>query len=411
MIQRILVPFLISFAVPFSSALATEGEPAKLALADNDRVVFLGGTFIEREQAEGFLETRLTQRFPEKSVIFRNLGWSGDTVFGLARARFGKQEDGFAHLREHVEGLKPTVIVVSYGQNESFAGEAGLADFRRGLMNLLQVLEKTGAKLIFLAPMRHESLGAPLPDPAKHNADLYLYVDLLEKAASERGHRFINLHRDLNSPVPLTDNGMHPTPAGYRFIAAAAADLLGLREADPRIEIDHATMAVKSPGIEVTRDSVRKSPDLEFEARLATLPPAPAPPKSPAAIAAAIRPTRVGVTNIDDGSYRLTIDGREVARSKSRDGRLEFSIDRGPDIDQTEALRRVIVAKNQLYFHRWRPQNETYLFGFRKHEQGQNAREIPMFDPLVAAKETEIAKLRLPVPHRYRVSRIEEPNK
>jgi hypothetical protein len=43
-----------------------------------------------------------------------------------------------------------------------------------------------------------------------------------------------------------------------------------------------------------------------------------------------------------------------------------------------------------LYFHRWRPQNETYLFGFRKHEQGKNGIEIPQFDPLVEAKEKAI---------------------
>ncbi|MFM7152471.1 MAG: hypothetical protein ACKO23_21800, partial [Gemmataceae bacterium] len=57
---------------------------------------------------------------------------------------------------------------------------------------------------------------------------------------------------------------------------------------------------------------------------------------------------------------------------------------------QSEKLRELITRKNELYFHRWRPQNVTYLFGFRRHEQGQNAREIPQFDPLVEAIEKEI---------------------
>jgi len=57
-------------------------------------------------------------------------------------------------------------------------------------------------------------------------------------------------------------------------------------------------------------------------------------------------------------------------------------------------LRALVTEKNQLYFHRWRPQNETYLLGFRKHEQGNNAVEIAMFDPLVAAKEAEIEAVR-----------------
>ncbi len=64
----------------------------------------------------------------------------------------------------------------------------------------------------------------------------------------------------------------------------------------------------------------------------------------------------------------------------------------GAYTDALDPVRQAIQAKNELYFHRWRPQNETYLFGFRKHEQGRNAKEIVEFDPLVAAAEAEIAK-------------------
>jgi hypothetical protein len=84
------------------------------------------------------------------------------------------------------------------------------------------------------------------------------------------------------------------------------------------------------------------------------------------------------------------------------------AIAEGPDFQQAERLRQLILAKNQLYFHRWRPQNETYLFGFRKHEQGQNAVEIPQFDPLVEAKEKEIHALAAPVARRYEITKVDE---
>lgn len=64
------------------------------------------------------------------------------------------------------------------------------------------------------------------------------------------------------------------------------------------------------------------------------------------------------------------------------------------NVEHANRLRETINEKNRLFFLRWRPQNETYLRGFRKHEQGQNAREIPLFDPLIAAREKEIAALR-----------------
>ena len=65
-----------------------------------------------------------------------------------------------------------------------------------------------------------------------------------------------------------------------------------------------------------------------------------------------------------------------------------------PSLSGREALRQNIIAKNQLFFHRWRPENSTYLFLFRKHEQGKNAQEIPKFDPLIEAEEKKIAILR-----------------
>jgi glucose/arabinose dehydrogenase len=59
-----------------------------------------------------------------------------------------------------------------------------------------------------------------------------------------------------------------------------------------------------------------------------------------------------------------------------------------------EVLRSAIRKKNELFFHRWRPANWTYLLGFRKGEQGQNAIELPRFEPLIAEWEARIAKLR-----------------
>jgi lysophospholipase L1-like esterase len=61
---------------------------------------------------------------------------------------------------------------------------------------------------------------------------------------------------------------------------------------------------------------------------------------------------------------------------------------------ELEPLRQAVVTKNTLFFHRWRPQNETYLFGFRKHEQGKNAQEVAALDPLIEQAENRIDELR-----------------
>ena len=61
---------------------------------------------------------------------------------------------------------------------------------------------------------------------------------------------------------------------------------------------------------------------------------------------------------------------------------------------QSEILRQHILRKNDWFFHRSRPANMAYIFGFRKREQGRNAGEIPLFDALIAEEDAAIAKMR-----------------
>ena len=112
------------------------------------------------------------------------------------------------------------------------------------------------------------------------------------------------------------------------------------------------------------------------------------------------------ITDLEPGTYVLKIDGQPMQKATAAQwGQGQIIPTTAPEFHQAEKLRQAIIAKNQLFFYRWRPQNETYLFGFRKHEQGNNAKEIPMFDPLIEQDEAEIAKLRTPTAHRYEIVR------
>jgi len=98
-----------------------------------------------------------------------------------------------------------------------------------------------------------------------------------------------------------------------------------------------------------------------------------------------------GHANLTQDGIHLTESGYRIV---ARDIVMALT---GGDIGNAkreEPLRAAIRKKNELFFHRWRPANWTYLFGFRKQEQGQNAVEIPKFDPLIEEWEKRIAKLR-----------------
>src|SRR5262245_34048447 len=101
-------------------------QPPKFDLKDGDRVVMGGSAWIEREKRYGDIETMLHVLFPRARFTVRNLGWSGDTVWGEARAGFGTPEDGFKKLVEQVIAEKPTVLFLGYGMNESLAGLTGV---------------------------------------------------------------------------------------------------------------------------------------------------------------------------------------------------------------------------------------------------------------------------------------------
>ena len=49
---------------------------------DRLRIGFVGNTWVHRESELGIIEFELTRLFPNREIVFRNLGWPGDTIAG-----------------------------------------------------------------------------------------------------------------------------------------------------------------------------------------------------------------------------------------------------------------------------------------------------------------------------------------
>lgn len=386
------------------TALAQSVPATPLELQDGDRVAWLGSTVFEREQASGFWELALTTAWPERNVTFRNLSWSGDTVWGEARAGFGTAEDGFRELNAIVEATAPSVLLVCYGANESFAGDAGAEAFRAGLARLLDALAPRNARTVLVSPPPQENLGPPLPDPTEHNAQLTNYRDLLQATAQERGLGWADLFAEVakrtftSNPAdrgPWTEDSLQFTPAGYRYSAPLLLESLGVRPWAWSIVLAKDG-SVATDGVQA--EQVKRTPtSATFSAVSARL---------PLFTGAAVAPPVLRVERLRPGTYELAIDGQVVQQATADELAKGISLFTGPEADQREQLRLAIVKKNELFFYRWRPQNVTYLFGFRAHEQGNNAKEVAEFDPLVAEQEMEIARLRVPVAHEYALTRL-----
>jgi lysophospholipase L1-like esterase len=257
---------------------------------------------------------------------FRNLGWSGDTVFNDARSYFGKPKEGRDRLKKIIGEWKPNVVLLNYGAEVALsAGRAwtdeasaskrstgdwdeSVAVFLEGYAKMIDEIRKDAGEglreIVVVAPPPLENLGSPLPDHRESNRRMAKVRDALQGFAKENKARFVDLFGtmggdEFDGKVPvqsLTHDGLHFTEPGYRELAVQLA-----------VGVGYGT----SPS--------------------------------------------------------------------------------GPLADK---LRDSIIEKNRLFFHRWRPANETYLFLFRKHEQGNNAKEIPQFDPIIEKREHEIEQLR-----------------
>src|SRR5690606_28856189 len=70
--------FLAATTLLLAASAAADSSP--VAFQQDDRVIFRGNTFAERMRQFSYFETLLLERFPEKGLTFRNLGWSADEV-------------------------------------------------------------------------------------------------------------------------------------------------------------------------------------------------------------------------------------------------------------------------------------------------------------------------------------------
>ncbi len=379
------------------------GEEAKPdALGELERIVFVGNTYIEQEQAAGYLETMLTSQQPGKNLTFRNLGWSGDDLLGRARIEFAPLEQGFAILTKQVADAKPGMILANYGMNESFAGPAGLPEFVKQYSAVLDAFAKTGAKLVLLSPISHEDLGRPWPDPAGHNKNLKLYCDAIKKLAEERKALYVDLFEVKGEAgSPMTTDGIHPTAYGYWKYAMATVKGMGIAPVTWDVSLE-AGGAAKASGCKVS-DAKVTAKGGSFTAADEVLPMPVAPEGSHANEPAAGYERMLHVKGLAAGKYAVKAGDLVVAVGSGDDFAKGVRVSGGPETKRVHQLREEINLKSSFFFRRWRPQNDTYIIGFRKGEQGRNAVEINALDPLVEGKEAQIAKLRMPATVTYTI--------
>lgn len=386
------------------STAVAEANPAVAAdelFQQGDRVALLGATLFERMQLQDELETILVSRTANLGVTFRNVAWSGDDASGRARAVFGGYEEGYQRRLKDLAAAKPTHVLVSYGMNEAFDRNLTVETFKQQMGRLLDDLAKANYRVTLLLP--------PVLEAASQDARLVNYKDrypqivkALSDIATERKLRAIAMPAIKSD---WTSNGIHLNAAGYSEYSRQLADVLV--GADCKLELEDAlTIRLKVGGADGQKaislgekwslEAIESSNAGEWRWK-EVAPCLPLPLRATGELMPVdMGPdlsTKVVAEGLDEGEYVLEIAGEEVAKGTASEWAKGIAAAAPGLQQQTEKLRRLLHRKNDLFFHHYRPQNETYLFLFRKHEQGNNAVEIDQFPPLIAPIETEASGL------------------
>ncbi len=234
----------------FISCLSGCYQGSKIEFHRGDRVAIVGNGLAERMQHDGWLETYLQAAFPKDSLVFRNLGYSGDQVHYRPRAH-----EGFGSSDKHLTDLKASVIFAFFGYNESFENDP--EEFREQLNAWIdhtrsQSYDSIEAPRIFLfSPIAHENLNTHnLPDGSTNNERLEKYTQVMSEVALDKQVTFIDLFgyfkkAYLESAVPLTINGVHLNELGNRKLAEYFThDVLGTEEMITGVSLDSLRNAV-----------------------------------------------------------------------------------------------------------------------------------------------------------------------
>ncbi|AKD56013.1 SGNH/GDSL hydrolase family protein [Spirosoma radiotolerans] len=379
-------------------------------LKSGDRVVFLGNSLFEDDFQYGYLELAFTTRWPERDVTFRNLGWTGDNVFGVARSTITNPPTGYDLLMEHITKAQPTVVFLGYGGIEAQEGEAGLATFKDGLTKLLDKIDQLGARAILVSPIPILSADS-VESLTKRNAMLERYSATIAKMAEERGKRFVDVYKPIQAvrqTLALSEDGIHLNEAGYFYLATILEKALGL---PPRMKPATITI-VKTTAEAAAGETAAPVKLLETDASKGHLtftidePYLPLPLPIDETSVAAKGAQVLKIAGLKKGIYTLTTDDSEVITASASQWEAGINIKQGPSFEQVRELQHMILKKNELFFFQYRPLNTTYILGMRAHEQGRHAKGLEEQSLIIKWLEGQIAQNRLPKPKVYKLTHL-----
>jgi lysophospholipase L1-like esterase len=432
-ISKLVGAFLFVLA---QTASAPAGD---FLIRNGDRVVFLGDSITEQRLYTTYIEAYALTRHPEWTLVFRNVGWGGDTSWLRQRSHPDEKqlfaadavsqqqmvEDSVGRgLARDVLPLKPTLVTIKFGMNDhSYQPfrEDIFGAYVRSQSEIARVLSANGARIAFLTPQPIEDK-RPDPDKDARNQSLRRFSDGLKDVAAKAGATFVDqfdpymkimLHEREANPSAVIGGGdaVHPGPIGQTLMAWAILKGMGADARVSLVEIDKATKKLAaSTGCHVENLKFDEGA-VSFD-RLDEALPMPIDERAEAALKLApiledLDRYELRVAGLAAGNYEVKIDGelagKLTAEVLGRGWNLANAA--GPTTKQSREVLKLVFEKNNLFFHRWR---EVQLFSFPSWAnspelEARRTAEVAKIDSQIAELETQIQSARKPKSHHFEI--------
>ena len=203
----------------------------KFAVRTNEVVVFVGGENLVREQRVGVLESLMAVGLARQAPRFRSMAWEADTVYEQWR------DLNFGDWLSQLQTAEAGIVVVQFGQMESFDGVERIPEFEAAYHRLLDQFAAQTRRLVLLSPMPFERPAAShAPDLTQRNADVAAYAQAVKRVTEQRGAVYVDLFNPVSNRNPeskrMTGDGIHLTEDGLGVVAELIAQQLGIVVAD-----------------------------------------------------------------------------------------------------------------------------------------------------------------------------------
>ncbi|PWJ57130.1 putative membrane-bound dehydrogenase-like protein [Dyadobacter jejuensis] len=234
------------------------GPTETLKIKKGSHISMIGNNLGSRMMHYNLFETELQVRFPDSSLVIRNMCDPGDTPGFRPRAsrndpwafpgaekfqtELATNSNSIGHFEsadEWLTRLKTDIVIGFFGYNESFEGPEGLENYKAELEAFIKHTKSqkyngvTMPQLALVSPIAFEDLSGKMdvPNGKKENVNLALYTKAMKEVAERNQVLFLDAYTPskgwyASSSKDLTIDGSQLNEDGYEKLAKLLADHL-----------------------------------------------------------------------------------------------------------------------------------------------------------------------------------------